>query len=71
MEEHQEEYQEGLGGSFQVILDLTSVMALKLDSNMTCGVGVKPSRLVFWTCSIWPVVRMPSWHIISSFLVTH
>jgi hypothetical protein len=30
--------------SFLVILDLRWVTAPKLDSGMTCGVGIKPSR---------------------------
>jgi hypothetical protein len=31
-------------GSFLVTLDLRLVMAPKLDSGMTCGVGIRPSR---------------------------
>jgi hypothetical protein len=37
-------------GSFLVILDLRSVMFLKLDFSMTSGVGIRPSRQRFWTC---------------------
>jgi hypothetical protein len=37
-----EKYQEGLD-----ILDLRWVTARKLDSSMTCGVGIIPSRSLF------------------------
>ena len=64
-----EEYHKGLRGFF-VILYLRSMMSSRLDSGMTCCVGIMPSRQLFQTCSFWPVVRILQWLIFWSFLVT-
>jgi hypothetical protein len=55
---------------FFVILYLRLMMALGLDSSMTCRVGIMPSRQLFQTCSVWPVLRILQWLIFWSFLVT-
>jgi hypothetical protein len=40
----------GTGKSYLVILDLRTMMTLKLDSDMMCGVGIKPSRQFLRSC---------------------
>jgi hypothetical protein len=45
-------YQEGVGVSFLVIPDLRREMALKLDSSMTSGVGIRSLRIFSPICIV-------------------
>lgn len=51
------EISEGAGESFLAILDLMWVTTPKLDSGMTCGVGIRSSRLLSQTCLVWLDLR--------------
>jgi hypothetical protein len=60
----------GARESFLAKLELRWVMARKLDSGLTCAVGIKPSRSLFHTCSVWPDLRKLSWQTIWISLVS-